>query len=120
MTHTASGSKTGVPKGWLLPAAVLVVILLAAVVGWLSRSVVIDFVAWWPVWVLVGGLAFFAGRRKRGAGPPLGSDPAGGDRALGALLRLSPSGLGCDALVVGITGGPGVGLGHQCRDVGTY
>ncbi len=66
MTHTASGSKTGVPKGWLLPAAVLVVILLSAAIGWLSRSVVIDFVAWWPLWLLLGGLAFFAGQRKVG------------------------------------------------------
>jgi hypothetical protein len=66
MTHTASGSSAGIPRAWLLPVAVLVAILLAAVFGFLSRSVVIDFVAWWPVWVLVGGLGFLARRRRWG------------------------------------------------------
>ena len=66
MTHTASGARPGVPKAWLLPIGVLVGILLAAAIGWLSRSVVIDFVAWWPLWLVIGVLAFFAGARKVG------------------------------------------------------
>ena len=66
MTHTASGARPGVPKAWLVPIVVLVGILLAAAIGWLSRSVVIDFVAWWPLWVVVGALALLAGSRKVG------------------------------------------------------
>lgn len=66
MTHTASGSSPGVPRAWLLPTVVLFGILVGAVLGWLSRSVVIDFVAWWPVWLLVAGLTFLAGRRRWG------------------------------------------------------
>lgn len=66
MTHTAAGSSPGVPRAWLLPIVVLFGILVGAALGWLSRSVVIDFVAWWLVWLLVGGLAFLAGRRRLG------------------------------------------------------
>ncbi|HEY4584015.1 MAG TPA: hypothetical protein VI980_03100 [Acidimicrobiia bacterium] len=66
MTHTASGSSPGVPRAWLLSIAVLLGIVLFVALGWLSRSVVIDFVAWWPVWLFIGGLTLLARRRRWG------------------------------------------------------
>jgi hypothetical protein len=86
MTHTASGSSPGVPRAWLLPIGVLVGILLAAVAGWLSRSVVVDFVAWWPVWLLVGSLTFVAGRRRLGKVRLSGLVPLVALAALGVFL----------------------------------
>jgi hypothetical protein len=41
-------------------------ILLYAVLGWLSRSVVIDFLAWWPVWVLIALVGVLARGRRIG------------------------------------------------------
>jgi hypothetical protein len=66
MTHTASGSSPGASRAWLLPIAAVFGILAYAALGWLSKSVVIDFIAWWPVWVLVAGLAFLARGRPVG------------------------------------------------------
>ena len=86
MTHTASGSKPGVPKGWLVPGVALVLILVAAAIGWLSRSIVIDFVAWWPLWLLLGGLAFFARHRKLGRVRVDGLIPILATVALGIFL----------------------------------
>ena len=86
MTHTASGSKPGVPKGWLVPAVALVLILVAAAIGWLSRSIVIDFVAWWPLWLLLGGLAFFGRHMKLGRMRVAGLVPILATVALGVFL----------------------------------
>ena len=66
MTHTASGSGRGFPRAWLLPIAAVVGILIYAAVGWLSRSVVIDFLAWWPLWVLIAVVGILTRRRRIG------------------------------------------------------
>jgi len=66
MTHTASGSSRGIPRAWLLPIAVVFGILVYSALGWLSRSVVIDFVAWWPVWVVTAILAILVRGRSLG------------------------------------------------------
>lgn len=86
MTHTASGSGPGVPRAWLLPVAVLVGVLLAAVLGILSRSVAIDFVAWWPMWLLVGGLGVLARGHRWGKVRLSGLVPLVTVAALGVFL----------------------------------
>ncbi len=86
MTHTASGARPGVPKAWLLPIVVVVGLLLSAAIGWLSRSLVIDFVAWWPLWVVIGALAFFAGSRKVGRVRVAGVVPLLATASLGLFL----------------------------------
>jgi hypothetical protein len=86
MTHTASGSRDGVPKAWLVPIVVLVGILLAAAIGWLSRSVVVDFVAWWPLWVAIGAIAVFARARKVGRVRVAGLVPLLATACLGLFL----------------------------------
>lgn len=66
MTHRAVGSGHGVPRLWLLPITVLTVILGATAAGILSRSLVLDLVAWWPVWLGVLLIALLAHGRRVG------------------------------------------------------
>ena len=66
MTHLAGGPRRRIPRAWMIPLAALVAILVAAAGGYLSRSVVIDLLAWWPAWLLLGLLAFLAGGRRWG------------------------------------------------------
>ena len=71
MTHVAAKNGRGVPKAWLIPAALLALILLGIPLGLFSRAIVIDLLAWWPAWVILGLLAFFArGRRLGRRGDP--------------------------------------------------
>ncbi len=66
MTHIAGGSRRGVPKVWILPVLAVVVILVAIALGILSRSVLVDLIAWWPVWVVLVVFAFLARGRRWG------------------------------------------------------
>jgi hypothetical protein len=86
MTHTASGSSPGASRAWLLPIAAVFGILAYAALGWLSKSVVIDFIAWWPVWVLVAGLAFLARGHRLGKVRLSGLVPLVALAALGVFL----------------------------------
>ncbi len=52
MTHRAAGSGRGVPRLWLLPIGILTGMLAVAAAGILSRSLVLDLAAWWPVWLI--------------------------------------------------------------------
>ncbi len=66
MTHVAAGSRRGIPKAWLLPLLAVVSILVAVYFDLVSRSIAIDFLAWWPVWVLLLLATILArGRRWR-------------------------------------------------------
>ncbi|MGH8944656.1 MAG: hypothetical protein ACRDVL_00710 [Acidimicrobiia bacterium] len=66
MTHRAPGPSLGAPKIWLLP--LLLIGALAVVVwrGYLSRSLLLDFVAWWPVWLGVAVIALAVRGRRVG------------------------------------------------------
>ncbi len=86
MTHTASGSGRGFPRGWLLPIVALVGILIYAALGWLSRSVVIDLLAWWPLWVLIAAVGIFTRRRRIGKVRLSGVIPVLALAALGLFL----------------------------------
>ena len=66
MTHVAGGSRRGVPKVWVLPVLALVLILVAISLGFLSRSVLVDLIAWWPVWLALVVIAFLARGRRWG------------------------------------------------------
>jgi hypothetical protein len=66
MTHVAAGSRRGIPKAWILPLSGAVLILAAVYAGLLSRSIMVDFLAWWPVWVMVVVLAVLARGRRLG------------------------------------------------------
>lgn len=67
MTHAAPRRQSRIPKAWLLPAVAGVLMVIATAVGSLSRSVLIDFVAWWPIWGLVGIAGWFSRGRRLGA-----------------------------------------------------
>jgi hypothetical protein len=53
MTHVAGSSRRGIPKAWILPLLAVVLILGGIALDLFSRSIVIDFAAWWPVWALL-------------------------------------------------------------------
>lgn len=57
MTYLAVGFGRAFPRSWLLPIGALTVLLGVAASGRLSRSIVADLLAWWPVWL---GLAVAA------------------------------------------------------------
>ncbi|MGH8949861.1 MAG: hypothetical protein ACRDX9_00400 [Acidimicrobiia bacterium] len=66
MTHRSGGARRGVPRAWTLPVLGLALIVAAALLGYLSRSVFHDFIAWWPVWLLLLGLTLLARGRRWG------------------------------------------------------
>jgi hypothetical protein len=55
-----------VPRVWILPVLAVVLILAAIALGFLSRSVLMDLLAWWPVWLVLLVLAFFSRGRRWG------------------------------------------------------
>ena len=64
MTRRASRPSRRVPRIWLLPALILTAILGLTAGDVFSRSLVLDLVAWWPVWLaLIILVALFGGRR---------------------------------------------------------
>lgn len=67
MTDLAVGFGRGFPRIWLLPIGLLTVLLGIAAVGRLSRSIVADLLAWWPVWLGLALAAYFLRERKVGA-----------------------------------------------------
>lgn len=66
MTHRAAGYGHGVPRLWLLPIGVLTGMLGVTAAGILSRSLVLDLAAWWPVWLVVIAVALVAHGRHVG------------------------------------------------------
>lgn len=66
MTRLAVGFGRGFPRSWLLPIGALTLILGVAVSGRLSRSIVADLIAWWPVWLGLVVAAYFLRERKVG------------------------------------------------------
>lgn len=46
------------PRAWLFPITSMVVLLAFAVAGTLSRSIVVDLLAWWPVWLAIAIATF--------------------------------------------------------------
>lgn len=67
MTHAAPRRSSRFPKVWLIPLLAVVLTIGATSVGLLSRSILIDFVAWWPVWTVVMALGFVTRGRRIGA-----------------------------------------------------
>jgi hypothetical protein len=86
MTHIAGGSRRGIPKAWILPLLAVVLILGAVYLDLVSRSIAVDFLAWWPVWVVLVILAFLARRRRWGRVRVSGLIPILWVTALGLLV----------------------------------
>jgi hypothetical protein len=86
MTHRAAGPRRGVPRVWILPVLALVVILVAISLGFLSRSVLLDLLAWWPVWLVLLGLALLSRGRRWGRLRPSALVAVLAILALGAFL----------------------------------
>ena len=64
MTHRSTaapggrGAYVGVPRMWLLPISICAGLVFVTAAGWLSQSIILDFFAWWPLWVLLIALVF--------------------------------------------------------------
>jgi hypothetical protein len=67
MTGRSGGGLSAIPKLWILPVGVLSGILFAAFAGVISTSVVLDLIAWWPVWAALGLLLWLTRGRRLGA-----------------------------------------------------
>lgn len=64
MTHAAVRRRRG--GAWVIPVAALIAIWVSSLLGIVSRSVVVDFLSWWPIWVLLGIAGFATRGRKLG------------------------------------------------------
>lgn len=53
-------------RAWMLPLGMVFGVVLASMFGVLSRSVRLDLLSWWPVWLLLLVLAVFAQGRRAG------------------------------------------------------
>ena len=85
MTHGTVGARSGVPRIWLLPVLALAAILAAVAGEVLSRSIILDLIAWWPVWLLIVLLVLVAKDRRIGRVRPSGIIPILATLALGAF-----------------------------------
>lgn len=66
MTRRASGPSRRVPRIWILPAVIFTAILGLTAADVFSRSLVLDLVAWWPVWLGLASVVALFGRRRVG------------------------------------------------------
>jgi hypothetical protein len=66
MTLRAVGFGRGFPRAWLLPIGALTVLLGIAASGRLSRSIVADLLAWWPIWLGLAIAAYLLRERRIG------------------------------------------------------
>lgn len=67
MTHAAPRRPTTLPKIWMAPVLAAVAMVVATAIGWLSRSILVDFVAWWPLWFALLGVGVMIRGRRVGA-----------------------------------------------------
>jgi hypothetical protein len=64
---TSVGFGRGFPRIWLLPVLSMTVLLGLAAFGQFSRSIVADLASWWPVWLALGGVAYYFRATKVGS-----------------------------------------------------
>lgn len=67
MNRLVVGFGRGFPRAWLIPIGAITLLLGIAAAGVLSRSIAADFLAWWPVWVGLGIIAYLVRDRNLGA-----------------------------------------------------
>lgn len=66
MTRLAVGFGPAFPRAWLAPITTLTIVLGIAATGRLSRSIVADLIAWWPIWLGLALAAYFFRHHKVG------------------------------------------------------
>lgn len=66
MTSRAAGPPRRVPRMWLIPLTALTGLLATVAADVLSRSVVVDLIAWWPVWAVIAVVAVSLRRLRLG------------------------------------------------------
>lgn len=58
MIPASGGRRSGVPALWAIPLGILFGSAAASAAGILSGAVLLDMIAWWPVWFLLGAIAW--------------------------------------------------------------
>ena len=109
MTEGPLGGLSAIPKVWVLPIGVLAGILYAVIDGVLSSALILDLVAWWPIWSVLGLLVWLTGGRRLGPVKVSGVVPL---LAFGALVTFLVGHLQGWAVMPSATGtlvGPEVG-----------
>lgn len=76
MTLRAVGFGPRFPRAWLFPITAMTVVLAVAAGGRLSRSIVADLIAWWPVWLGLVVVAYLFRAAKLGPVRVAGLVPA--------------------------------------------
>lgn len=66
MIPAARDRRPGVPALWAIPLGVLFGLALAAGARVISEAVFLDLIAWWPVWFVLGAVAFRVRGRRLG------------------------------------------------------
>ena len=66
MSSGAVGFGRSFPATWVIPLTALLVLLGLAVAGVLSRSLIADLAAWWPVWLILAVEAVVLRNRRLG------------------------------------------------------
>ncbi|HEX9763234.1 MAG TPA: hypothetical protein VGA97_09055 [Acidimicrobiia bacterium] len=66
MTGDPGGLHPGVPRLWILPGGVAAGVGAAVAAGVVSRSLILDLIAWWPVWLALFGLIWLGRGRRLG------------------------------------------------------
>lgn len=59
-------SRPGVPALWAVPLGVLTGLVVGVFAGVVSGAVLLDVISWWPVWLVLGLLAWWARGRRLG------------------------------------------------------
>lgn len=86
MTHRAPGPSLRAPRIWLLPLLLVVAVAAFAWTEYLSRSLLLDFIAWWPVWLSVILIALAVRGRRVGRVRLSGLVPLLATMALGIFV----------------------------------
>jgi hypothetical protein len=66
MTHRSASPRRAVLRAWLLPMIALAAVWGAVYLDLISPSILLDFLAWWPVWMLIALVTFMVRGRRIG------------------------------------------------------
>ena len=66
MIPASRARRPGVPALWALPVGIVFGTLLAVLFGVISGAALLDMIAWWPVWFVVGAIAWRSRGRRLG------------------------------------------------------
>ncbi len=67
MTHAAPRKRGGRGSAWVVPAVAIAVLVVLVLSGVFSRSIWLDAISWWPIWVVLAAVGFWGRQRRFGS-----------------------------------------------------